>query len=403
MAIQFEKNCYFYASKKDFNLERSFEEPKNALHFHYGRVTYKNFSIEYENCSAKNQSLSRKCQAFPRALWVIGEIVYHLVKMIFSGIPKLMCGNKKYLLGYAFYVIRDFQELFGRLVSLFFDQYALYHIEESQFQKKCYNFFLTNALMNHDLERLAPFNPPHLQAGWPNDEELAHEADDLINQGDLAKAHSKIRLIMKVNKDTMQLVTKLADAYLVEEGVEAAIGITEEFFTMEAQDKLLAKLAESFLIKDELETCFKLLKRMKGQNEKDDLLIKLAQAYLKTNRPDECFKIIHKEYFWNRAYKELLLINLAEIYTKNNQSAKALEVIECFINDLFYPDVKIENMNVEKWSILVKFQKQLAVECEGLVKEVLIQGDKEFASRMIKNCVEEGKKLLNLTCALNHA
>jgi hypothetical protein len=131
MSISFEKNNYFHLINKD---EKTIiEYAKIHSQFSYGDVTYGDFAAQVDS----EGWLERKLVALPLAFWSgVVMTIYHLAQALFSAV---VCDADKTL--YLYSVGRDFQESFGRVVSLFNDTYGQYHIQESQFNKTCYECF----------------------------------------------------------------------------------------------------------------------------------------------------------------------------------------------------------------------------------------------------------------------
>lgn len=147
MSVKFEKNSYLEAFNKNESLKNDegiFKYVKEkGLRFKYGDVSFQKFNTNY---SAKGW-IGRKVIALPMAIWAgIFKAIYHLAKMIFIGYPKIFFkGEVEYLAVQGPYLRRDFQEAYGRLASLFNDRYGQFHIQESQFQKTCYECFTTSS------------------------------------------------------------------------------------------------------------------------------------------------------------------------------------------------------------------------------------------------------------------
>ena len=148
MSVKFEKSPYLASIKDNENLndeKKIFNYAKEHPQFKYGEVTYQKFTEKY----LSDGWFGRKIIALPAAVCSgVVKTICHLAKAIFKGIPKAFSDKGNYLKAQIFYVTRDFQETFGRLVSLFHDKYGQYHIQESQFQKSCYDCFATNTTLN---------------------------------------------------------------------------------------------------------------------------------------------------------------------------------------------------------------------------------------------------------------
>ena len=107
--------------------------------FTYGSVTYSQFSQFYN----PKGWLLRKVTALPQAAWSgIIKTTCHLALAILIGIPSLMLQRRTFKSN-LYCAIRDVQESYGHIVSIFNDRFGSYQIQESQFHKKCYNAFST--------------------------------------------------------------------------------------------------------------------------------------------------------------------------------------------------------------------------------------------------------------------
>ena len=136
MEIKFERNAYYKAlqSSSVWESEEKFEkEAKNRLTFAFGHVDFTQFS---QNYSAEGWG-RRKVVALPMMVWSgVVKTTCDLVSGVFYGIFRWDHG--RYAQAYLYCIARDAQEAFGWFVSLFNDQYGLYHIEKSEFQQTAY-------------------------------------------------------------------------------------------------------------------------------------------------------------------------------------------------------------------------------------------------------------------------
>lgn len=116
-------------------------KPKKMPQYQYGSLDYKSFKSVYTS----QGWLGRKIIALPKSLWN-GIIlpIYHFVKAIFIGLAKLSTDGGVYMKLQFYYMRRDFQESFGRFISLFTDKLGLFQIQESQFNKLCYELYQKN-------------------------------------------------------------------------------------------------------------------------------------------------------------------------------------------------------------------------------------------------------------------
>lgn len=141
MSIKFEQTPYLKVIRENekFKDDRKiFDYTKEHLQFRYGDVNRQKFNKKY---SAEGW-FGRKITALPAAIWSgVVKVIYHFVKAIFIGVPKAFFDKGQV---HFFNVARDFQESYGRLASLFNDRYGQFHVQESQFQKTCYDCFIEN-------------------------------------------------------------------------------------------------------------------------------------------------------------------------------------------------------------------------------------------------------------------
>lgn len=119
------------------------ENIKSSLKFHYGKVGYQEYSEKHDF----TKEWAHKVTAIPLALYS-GTIktTYHLAKAIFIGIPSSYLEKNNALKltalktnSYAF--IRDLEESFGQILTIFSDKMGSYLVQKSLFQKECYSIF----------------------------------------------------------------------------------------------------------------------------------------------------------------------------------------------------------------------------------------------------------------------
>lgn len=169
MNIEFKKNAYLESIKKEEYLnseEKIFDYAKNKLKFKYGNVGFREFNDTYASIEGW---LGRKIRALPVFVCLgVVKTIYHLATIILQGI---VCGtlagairvgairveinNQKvdpslltslfvsaifqHFKKKSFYLVRDLQEAFGWLATIFSDRYGQYYVQESQFHKSCYS------------------------------------------------------------------------------------------------------------------------------------------------------------------------------------------------------------------------------------------------------------------------
>lgn len=143
MSIKFEKNAYLRAVKENetFNEDQKiFEHAKESLKFKYVDVNYQKFA---EICSDELW-LGRKLVALPAAAFCATlKTIYHLAEAILIGCLKALSDDGKYCQAKFFSIGRDFQEAFGRLVTLLNDKKGQFYIQESRFHQTCYKCALS--------------------------------------------------------------------------------------------------------------------------------------------------------------------------------------------------------------------------------------------------------------------
>lgn len=148
MGISFGESTYLSVLKEDKNFDsekKIFYYAKDNPRFSFGNVTYDNFKEKHATAGW----IGRKFIALPAAIWSgMVKTIFHLAKAILIGIPKAFSDNGKFLKTMLFYVLRDFQESSGWLVTLVHDQYGQFHVQESNFQKVCYECFSTDRLLD---------------------------------------------------------------------------------------------------------------------------------------------------------------------------------------------------------------------------------------------------------------
>ncbi|ADI37599.1 putative uncharacterized protein [Waddlia chondrophila 2032/99] len=168
MNIEFKKNAYLESIKKEDYLnseEKIFDYAKNNLQFNYGNVGFREFNDTYASVEGW---LGRKVIALP-VFFCLGVVktINHFATIILQGIVygtlagairvgaiKIELNNQKVAPSLltslflsvvferfkkeSFYLVRDLQEAFGWLATIFSDRYGQYHVQESQFHKSCY-------------------------------------------------------------------------------------------------------------------------------------------------------------------------------------------------------------------------------------------------------------------------
>lgn len=128
----FANNLYTSIALLSSSCANNFEE----LKYKYGNVSYPIFSQKY----SYQGYIKRKIFAFPKIIHTITtKLLLHFVIMILKGVPKVYKNENSCLKLYYFKVLRDIEETSGWFITIFHDKMGSYLVQESNFQKKCYN------------------------------------------------------------------------------------------------------------------------------------------------------------------------------------------------------------------------------------------------------------------------
>ncbi|GAB4228563.1 MAG: hypothetical protein Tsb0021_06020 [Chlamydiales bacterium] len=112
---------------------------KKSTQFKYGTVNYRDYSTYVQS---NDQEKKGSFYYGNRISITIIKITYHLALAILMTLPHLITGRPHCIKVRVFYIVRDFQEMYGNLALLFKIQKGQFHIEESNFQKTCYDITL---------------------------------------------------------------------------------------------------------------------------------------------------------------------------------------------------------------------------------------------------------------------
>lgn len=156
MFVEFQNTLYLWViqnhSNEFISNEQIEERVKASLDFSYTQGDYERFD---EIHLAKGR-FGRKVLALPKFL-ISGCIktLYHLAQAFFLGLGLAFVDNGAYFKAHIFSFVRDLQESFGHLATIFHDSYGQYHVEEANFHKSCYAYYgsLKNAMTNKSLEK----------------------------------------------------------------------------------------------------------------------------------------------------------------------------------------------------------------------------------------------------------
>ena len=85
-----------------------------------------------------DESVAKTCLG--RKIWVIPNIAIGIIKTISHLAFFLLLHVLKApsVTKYKYCMLRDLEEVYGNFIAVFNDKLGLYHIQQAQFQKKCY-------------------------------------------------------------------------------------------------------------------------------------------------------------------------------------------------------------------------------------------------------------------------
>lgn len=145
MYVRIEDTAYtksLYARKGNFtDAQNAFDYAKLHRKFHYGFNSYTDFTKFYTS----DHWAERKLYAIPRTATSIAQAISHMAFIVFLAIRDQ--NQAKYQL---FYTVRCMQEGLGHLISLFHDRLGLYLVQESKFQRSCYDSFAINSVLTNE-------------------------------------------------------------------------------------------------------------------------------------------------------------------------------------------------------------------------------------------------------------
>jgi hypothetical protein len=378
-------------------------DAKASLEFQYGHVTYQKFSDQYrDRClfmvEGKEDLFDRRIKALPCAVWALAQLIYHIAKTIFCGIPLIFQGREKYLQTYVFYVVRDFQEIFGHIISLFYNQYGLYHIQESQLQKTCYDCFLANYShaydqSSHPQEKNKSadiFSPSLLHVDFDlKKPSLPKSAEKIFSKKDLAPKDKKESAdifsssLLHVDDDSKEgaLVKSAEEFFSKGDLVNAFKMIDKICYETRTKELFLAKLAEEYLSKGDLVNAFKMIDKICYETHVKELfLAKLAEVYFGKGDLVNAFKMIDKICYETHV-KELFLAKLAEVYFSKGDLVNAFKMIDKICYETHAKDVFLAKLAEEYLSKgdLVNALKMI----HKIYQETKIR--EEFLTKLIEN------------------
>lgn len=147
MKIITNNNYYVNACRNYINNFDELDYPNDSIQFSYGEVNYDQFLTHYSSEGWEN----RKIEAIPQAFYC-GVILnlYRIGMAILYGIKEGLYGENKLLFKAQFhYMGRNLEEAAARIISIFWDSFALFLIQESQYNQNCYDLVLNYREESH--------------------------------------------------------------------------------------------------------------------------------------------------------------------------------------------------------------------------------------------------------------
>jgi hypothetical protein len=143
MDVYFPENAYYSAFQKclDCDTEENRESKIcNRLVFQQGQVGYREFSNNYTASGWFGRKVTTLLLLPITLIENVVQTIIHLATALIFGIFKSDRGRSSR--AYLYCVVRDIQQLFGNFLLLLHDKAGLYHLQESQFHKKSYTYYL---------------------------------------------------------------------------------------------------------------------------------------------------------------------------------------------------------------------------------------------------------------------
>lgn len=205
MSLHFSKTTYLKCLKENslYSSDTLIEQQIKAKHtFSYGHVDRKSFNTKLVDLHASAPNfLHRAVVAIPSAL-ISGVVktAYHLASALIAGTWNILTGDGGDVMKkHVFSFLRDLQETFGHITSVFSYSLGQYHIQESAFHKQAYgNWSFIDTIKVPDID----IRVPTLKDEW---ESASAEIDALINQDKLTEA---MHLADQFKEDYQKLQTK---------------------------------------------------------------------------------------------------------------------------------------------------------------------------------------------------
>ena len=297
------------------------ESFNNTLHFRYFNATYAKFSKEYDSPTASYKEkefwLGRKVVALPLALWsAVVKTIYHLVRAVLATLN--ICSNHRLprVQAHVYSVARDLQEAWGWLTTIFSTKYGQYHIQESQFQKYCYEQFTDRIASGFEDEPVAIYN-----------DLIEKQADRLIKTGNYLQAAKVIATIQ--GDDTLRddknwnLLHWLLINQCFNDVAEIVAIVQGNVSTTDVYRELMEMLIKA----ERFDVGLKVLANLPIDLHRRDALLKiLAEGLIKTGHLDKAFKLLANSQF--TIFLEPTLEKLAKAYISKGEGSSAFATIE---------------------------------------------------------------------------
>ncbi len=133
----FKETAYFSAIRETGPFDNPQEIREFAqinLQFQYGSVDYPNYNDYYSS----RGWIGRKIYAIPHAF--VSGLAFTISPLLLGA--SVLTGNFDKLDAYRFIFIRNARETAGQILTLFNDQWGSFHVEEENFHKTCYEYWL---------------------------------------------------------------------------------------------------------------------------------------------------------------------------------------------------------------------------------------------------------------------
>lgn len=305
---------------------------REGLQFEYGNVTYWAYAYRYYS------SLDLPCflqpvfavAALPLAAWcAVAQTVYHLALVLIDGLSTLLCMPPPvdfctYMQARVFYVIRDFEEAFGWLLTIFDERLGFYYVDEADFQKSCYDCILL------DEKVVDPEGYAIRQVENYLVQRNRVKALELANEGGNWEFRDK-------------LFEKIVEFDLAEGHLGFALLATQAmgYMLYDKKQQLYEKIALAYLAADDQDSALRVVSYISHPDKKFSAYEKMVSACCKANKPDQALVILQSDGLVTLSFhmRNSLREQVAGCYFDQGDLDKALEVIKMVQHDRKKQDV----------------------------------------------------------------